>query len=46
MFTPKGYYTDHGFVGFLPDDTRMRFPTYDEYFEYLEDLLPLQPLSA
>ena len=37
MFTPKGYYTSNGYVGFLPDGTRMMFATYNEYVDYLED---------
>lgn len=39
MFTPKGFYTGNGFVGFLPDGTRMVFPTYDEYVDYLEETI-------
>jgi hypothetical protein len=37
MFTPKGYYTSNGYVGFLPDGTRMMFATYNEYVDYLEE---------
>ena len=37
MFAPKGYYTSNGFVGFLPDGTRMMFPTRAEYVEYVEE---------
>ena len=37
MFTPKGYYTNNGYVGFLPDGTRMMFATYNEYVDYLEE---------
>ena len=37
MFAPKGYYTSQGFVGILPDGTRMFFPTAEEYYEYLEE---------
>lgn len=37
MFTPKGYYTAQGYTGFLPDGSRMAFPTQDEYLEYVEE---------
>lgn len=37
MFAPKGYYTNNGYVGFLPDGSRMIFPTYAEYVEYIEE---------
>ena len=37
MFTPKGYYTSQGYTGFLPDGSRMAFPTQDEYLDYIED---------
>jgi hypothetical protein len=37
MFKPRGYYTSNGFLGFLPDGTRMMFPTYAEYVDYLEE---------
>ena len=37
MFTPKGYYTSNGYVGFLPDGTRMMFATYNEYVDYWEE---------
>ena len=37
MFKPRGYYTSNGFLGFLPDGTRMMFPTYSEYVDYLEE---------
>lgn len=37
MFTAKGYYTSNGFVGFLPDGSRMMFATYNEYVEYLNE---------
>ena len=35
MFTPRGFYTDNGFVGFLPDGSRIIFATQDEYLDYL-----------
>ena len=38
MFTPKGFFTPDGYVGFLPDGTKLRFPTYDEYVEYVEEV--------
>lgn len=37
MFRPKGYYTDGGYIGFLPDGRKMFFPTYDEYMDYVDD---------
>lgn len=37
MFTPKGYYTSQGYTGFLPDGSRMFFPTQDEYLDYVEE---------
>lgn len=36
MFTPTGYYTHSGFLGFLPDGSRMVFATYADYVDYLE----------
>ena len=37
MFTPRGYFTQDGYIGFLPDGTKLHFPTYDEYIEYVEE---------
>lgn len=37
MFNPKGYYTGNGYMGFLPDGTRIMFATYEEYMEYLRE---------
>ena len=37
MFIPKGYYTSQGYTGFLPDGSRMAFPTHNEYLYYVED---------
>ena len=37
MFKPRGYYTSNGFLGFLPAGTRMMFPTYAEYVDYLAE---------
>jgi len=37
VFKPKGFYTSHGYVGFLPDGSRMAFPTQGEYEEYIRD---------
>ena len=39
MFTAKGYITSDGYVGFLPDGSRMAFPTQDEYEEYVRELM-------
>ena len=38
MFNPKGFFTSDGYVGFLPDGSRLSFPTYDEYMEYIEEV--------
>jgi hypothetical protein len=38
MFNLKGYFTSDGYVGFLPDGSRLYFPTYDEYVEYMEEV--------
>ena len=38
MFKPRGYYTSRDYTGYLPDGSRMRFPTMSEYLEYLRDL--------
>ena len=37
MFKPKGFYTSDGFVGFLPDGSRIIFATYREYMEYIRE---------
>lgn len=37
MFRPRGFYTSNGYVGFLPDGSKMVFATYGEYVDYLED---------
>ena len=37
MFKPTGYYTHSGFLGFLPDGSRMIFATWADYVEYLEE---------
>ena len=39
MFHPSGYTTFQGFTGFLPDGRRMVFPTQDEYFDFLRELV-------
>lgn len=39
MFNPKGFYTSQGYVGFLPGGRRMVFPTQDEYFDFVRELL-------
>ena len=38
MFNPKGFYTASGYVGFLPDGSRMIFPTFGEYRDYVREL--------
>ena len=38
MFTPKGYYTSQGYMGYLPDGRKAFFPTMEEYMEYVEEL--------
>ena len=35
MFTPRGFYTSNGYVGVLPDGSRIMFATYDEYLDYM-----------
>ena len=37
MFVPRGFYTSTGYVGFLPDGSRIMFATYDEYVDYLHE---------
>ena len=37
MFTPRGFYTSNGFVGFLPDGSRIISATYDEYLDYISE---------
>ena len=39
MFAPKGYHTSQGYTGFLPDGSRMVFPTQDEYLDFMDELL-------
>ena len=36
-FRPRGFFTNDGYVGFLPDGHRVYFPTYDEYLEFVAD---------
>ena len=38
VFQPKGFFTNDGYVGFLPDGRRLSFPTYAEYLEYVADM--------
>ena len=35
LFRPAGYTTNQGYIGFLPDGSKMFFPTSDEYYEYV-----------
>lgn len=37
MFRPHGYLTSQGYIGFLPDGSRMLFSTEEEYMEYLAE---------
>ena len=37
MFKPRGFYTSNGYVGFLPDGSRIIFATYNEYMEYISE---------
>ncbi len=39
VFKPNAYDTPQGCVGLLPDGRRMRFPCYDEYVDYVRDLM-------
>ena len=36
-FRPQGFFTNDGYVGFLPDGRRLSFPTYEEYLEFIAD---------
>ena len=38
LFRPAGYTTNQGYIGFLPDGSKMFFPTSDEYYEYVDEL--------
>ena len=47
MFRPCGYTTGQGFIGLLPDGTKMFFPTTAEYYEFIEEMSePETALSA
>ena len=37
MFTPSGFYTSQGYVGFLPGGQRMIFATQEDYLDYVCD---------
>ena len=37
MFHPRGYEIPDGYVGFLPDGSRLIFPTCGEYLEYVQE---------
>ena len=37
-FQPKGFFTNDGYVGFLPDGRKLSFPTYAEYLEFVADM--------
>lgn len=37
MFHPRGYEIPDGYVGFLPDGSRLIFPTSGEYLEYVQE---------
>ena len=39
MFTPRGFYTSNGYVGVPPDGSRIMFPTYDEYLDYVSEMI-------
>ena len=39
MFTPKGYSTGSCYMGFLPGEKRLPFPTEEEYLEYIKELI-------
>ena len=41
MYMPKGYYTGQVYIGFLPNGSRMNFPTQAEYQEYIEEMTDL-----
>ena len=46
MIALKGYFTSDSYIGILPDGSKMRFPTPDEYAEYMEEIYAQEPLSA
>ena len=35
MFRPKGFYAGSNYIGYLPNGETMKFPTEQEYLEYL-----------
>ena len=37
MFTPGGFYTGSGYVGFLPDGSRIVFATWEDYLDYIDE---------
>ena len=38
MFKPRGFYTSTGYVGILPDGSRIMFATCDEYLDYVNEM--------
>lgn len=38
MFTPRGCDTSNSCIRFMPDGSRVRFPTLQEYLKYTEYL--------
>lgn len=46
LFRPAGYTTHLGYVGFLPDGSKMYFPTCDEYYEYMEEMDELSDMVS
>jgi len=40
MFRPKGYYVGSSYVGFLPGNVKMVFPTEQEYLDYIRQDQP------
>lgn len=38
MFAPKGFYIGSRYIGFLPNNKTMSFPTEREYIEYIREM--------
>lgn len=38
-FSPKGFYAGATYIGFLPGNKRMVFPTEQEYMDFIRDYI-------
>ena len=36
---PYGYYLNGDYIGYMPDGSKMKFPSESEYEEYFNDIL-------